>query len=104
MFYFYSFDFDRTATPESVVSEFSLVCGNDYQRSLSSSVYMGSKMAGSIVFGLLSDRFGRVRITMVAAICVTIFGVATSFAPNMLAFIILRGCIAFAATGLYLCG
>ena len=98
------FDFDRSISPESVVSEFSLVCGNDGYRSVSSSVYMASKMGASIVWGLFSDRFGRKRAILTCAVCLTLTGVASSFSPNMITFIVLRGTVAFCATGLFLCG
>lgn len=48
--------FSTEMTPESVASQFSLVCANDYQRSLSKSVYMGGKMIGALGSGLLSDK------------------------------------------------
>ena len=97
-------DFDRSVSPESVVSEFSLVCSNDGLRSVSSSVYMASKMGASIVWGLLSDRFGRKKAILACAVSLTLTGVASSFSPNMITFIILRGSVAFCATGLFLCG
>ena len=97
-------DYDRVITPESVVSQFDLVCGNDYLRSLGSSVYMGSKMLGSILFGLLSDKFGRKKMIVVSSLMVAVFGVATSFSPNMITWIILRGMVALSGTGLFLCG
>ena len=97
-------DFDRSVSPESVVSEFSLVCSNDGLRSVSSSVYMASKMGASIVWGLLSDRFGRKKAILACAVCLTLTGVASSFSPNMITFILLRGTVAFSATGLFLCG
>ena len=97
-------DFNRTISPESVVSEFSLVCSNDGYRSVSSSVFMASKMGASIVWGLLSDRFGRKRAILACAVCLTLTGVASSFSPTIITFIVLRGTVAFCATGLFLCG
>ena len=86
------------------MSQFSLVCSNDYYRSVSSSVYMASKMGSSIVWGLLSDKFGRKRTILVCSVFLTMTGVASSFSPNMITFIVLRGTVAFCATGLFLCG
>ena len=98
------FDFDRTMSPESVVSQFSLVCGNDWYRSVSSSVYMASKMGSSILWGLASDKYGRKRSILLCSVLLTLTGVASSFSPNMITFIVLRGTVAFCATGLFLCG
>ena len=98
------FDFDRTMSPESVVSQFSLVCSNDWYRSVSSSVYMASKMGSSILWGLMSDKYGRKRSILLCSVLLTLTGVASSFSPNMITFIILRGTVAFCAMGLFLCG
>merc|ERR1719510_2483758 len=61
-------------------------------------------MGASIVWGLFSDRFGRKRAILTCAVCLTLTGVASSFSPNMITFIVLRGTVAFCATGLFLCG
>ena len=65
---------------------------------------MGSKMGGSLFWGLIADKFGRKTGVLGASLFLTIAGIATAFSPSMLAFIILRGTVAFAATGMYLCG
>ena len=52
-------DYSRSKSPESVASQFNLVCGNDYLRSLSQSLYMAGKMVGALGSGMLSDKFGR---------------------------------------------
>ena len=87
-----------------MVSQFSLVCSRDYYRSLSSSVYMASTMAASIVCGLLSDRFGRKRVLLSLTVCLTLTGVVASFSPNMITFIVLRGAVGFCASGSFMCG
>ena len=73
-------------------------------RSVTTAVYMVIVALGSVVWGLLSDRFGRKRMLLVCASCLTLTGVASSFSPNMITFILLRGTVAFSATGLFLCG
>ena len=71
-------DWDRSTWPETVVSQFSLVqadqqggpvqcvvlqvCGRDYWRSMSQSLYMVGVMVGSFGSGILSDKFGRKRV------------------------------------------
>ena len=41
---------------------------------------------------------------LLCAVCLTLTGVASSFSPDMITFIILRGTVAFCSTGLFLCG
>jgi len=97
-------DYSRKKSPESVVSQFDLVCGNDYLRSLSQSLYMAGKMIGAIGTGILSDKFGRKRMVLVSAAMVLISGIVIAFSPSMILFIVLRACVAASTTGMFTCG
>jgi len=97
-------DYDRSDWPETVVSQFNLVCDRDYLRSMSQSLYMAGIMIGSFVSGLLSDRFGRKRITLLAAIGLLISGLATALSPSMPVFILLRCIVAFFSMSVFNCG
>jgi len=97
-------DYDRSDWPETVVSQFNLVCDRDYLRSMSQSLYMAGIMIGSFVSGLLSDRFGRRRITLLAAIGLLISGLATALSPSMAVFILLRCIVAFFSMSIFNCG
>jgi len=97
-------DYSRSKSPESVASQFNLVCGNDYLRSLSQSLYMAGKMVGALGSGMLSDKFGRKRTILIFSISVLFFGVIITFSPSMIVFTILRGCVAASTTALFTCG
>eukprot|EP00090_Calanus_glacialis_P003966 TRINITY_DN1295_c0_g1_i3.p1 TRINITY_DN1295_c0_g1~~TRINITY_DN1295_c0_g1_i3.p1 ORF type:complete len:542 (-),score=102.07 TRINITY_DN1295_c0_g1_i3:207-1832(-) len=97
-------DYSRSKSPESVASQFNLVCGNDYLRSLSQSLYMAGKMVGALGSGMLSDKFGRKRMILIASISVLFFGVVIAFSPSMIVFTILRSCVAASTTALFTCG
>jgi OCT family organic cation transporter-like MFS transporter 4/5 len=97
-------DYDRSTWPETVVSQFDLVCNKEYWRSLSQSLYMFGIMVGSFVSGILSDKFGRKKITLVAAIGQLIFGIAVAFSPSILVFTLLRWCLAVCSISLFTCG
>lgn len=97
-------DYSRSMSPESVASQFNLVCGNDYLRSVSQSMYMAGKMVGALGAGMLSDKFGRKRMILIASICVLLFGIVISFSPSMIVFTILRSCVAASTTALFTCG
>jgi len=97
-------DYDRSKSPESVVSEFNLVCDKEYLRSLSQSLYMFGIMVGSFVSGILSDKFGRKRVTVIAAFGQLIFGVAVSFSSSMTVFTLLRWCVAVCSISMFTCG
>ena len=65
---------------------------------------MAAKIIGSLVFGVLSDKFGRKKVLLGASLLLTISGVATAFAPNMLTWIVLRAFVALSGTGLFITG
>jgi len=96
--------FSTEMTPESVASQFSLVCANDYQRSLSKSVYMGGKMIGALGSGLLSDKFGRKISMLVASFLLLLSGITITFSPSMPVFIIIRGVVGASSTALFASG
>jgi len=97
-------DYDRRTWPETVVSEFDLVCDKEYLRSLSQSIYMFGVMVGSFVSGLLSDKYGRKRITLIAALGTLIFGISVAFSPSMAVFTFLRWCVAVCSVSMFTCG
>merc|ERR1719244_1826751 len=99
-----AWDYARDKSPESVASQFNLVCGNDYLRSTSQSLYMAGKMVGALGSGMLSDKFGRKRMILISSIAVLFFGIVIAFSLSMIVFIILRACVAGSTTALFTCG
>ena len=97
-------DFSREVYPESVVSEFHLVCDNDRWRSLSQSIYMGGYMMGAVGSGVFSDMFGRKKMTFLAALGLVASGIGAAFSPNMAVFTLLRCFAAFFSSSSYTCG
>jgi OCT family organic cation transporter-like MFS transporter 4/5 len=65
---------------------------------------MAGIMIGSLLSGLLSDRFGRKRITVLAAAGLLLSGAATALAPSMLVFTLLRFLVAIFSISTFTCG
>jgi len=99
-----AWDYARDKSPESVASQFNLVCGNDYLRSTSQSLYMAGKMVGALGSGMLSDKFGRKRMILISSIAVLLSGIVIAFSLSMIEFIILRACVGASTTALFACG
>ncbi|XP_036364181.1 organic cation transporter protein-like [Octopus sinensis] len=86
----------------TVVSEFDLVCERKWLKSTLQSVYFAGYLVGSIVFGALSDRFGRRPIILLANICLVVSGVIKIFVPSLIIFLVLLWIQAAGHTGSFL--
>ncbi|XP_056279399.1 organic cation/carnitine transporter 2-like [Pseudoliparis swirei] len=71
----------------TVVSEFNLVCADQWKQPMCSLVYFLGGLTGCFISGQISDRFGRKPVLFVAIIGTSIFSVALAFAPSWPVFI-----------------
>ncbi|CAB3398882.1 unnamed protein product [Caenorhabditis bovis] len=78
-----------------IIDEFNLHCEGVRFEKLGTSIQMIGLMAGCLVFGQLSDVYGRKMLLLVCLAMCTIFGVATAFSPNFLVFTGLRTILSF---------
>ena len=97
-------EFDRSVYPETVVSQFQLVCGREWWRSASQAIYMLGIMIGALGSGIMSDRWGRQRVTLMAGLGILVFGSSVAASPSMLVFTLLRFCTAVCSIACYTCG
>ncbi|KAM8854981.1 organic cation/carnitine transporter 2-like isoform 2-T2 [Spinachia spinachia] len=73
----------------TVVSEFNLVCSDQWKQPLSSVFYFLGGLLGCFVSGQISDRFGRKPVLFGAIIALSIFSSALAFAPSWPVFVVL---------------
>ncbi|XP_029643937.1 organic cation transporter protein-like [Octopus sinensis] len=73
----------------SIISEFDLVCEKKWLRSTLQSVYFVGYLFGSIVFGVISDRFGRKRSFFLANLFLVVCGLGKIFVPSLTILMIL---------------
>ncbi|CAG5027905.1 unnamed protein product [Parnassius apollo] len=93
------FDYDRSVFRETIISQWNLVCDREYLKSLTQTIFMFGILVGNMVFGHLSDRFGR-RMPFLAAVFIQLVsGVATAFSVNWYMFTTLRFLLAVATGG-----
>ncbi|XP_065051213.1 organic cation transporter protein-like isoform X1 [Rhopilema esculentum] len=92
--------FQTQPRESSIVTEWTLVCDKKYMGSLAVTIYFAGVMIGGVIFGMISDRFGRRRVLLFTMYAHIIFGVAVAFIPNYTGFVTLRFIIGFLMQGL----
>ena len=74
----------------SLVFQFDLVCAKEFLKNLSTTIYFCGVMICGLIFGAMSDRFGR-KSSMLTALYLQLgVGVAIAFANSYVAFTLLR--------------
>ncbi|XP_050401906.1 organic cation transporter protein isoform X1 [Patella vulgata] len=81
----YGDQFDST-----IVTQFNLVCDDDYKAELSTTIYMIGTAIGAVSLTYFSDRFGRKKLLIVCLILQGAIGVGVAFVQSYIIFTILR--------------
>ncbi|XP_074087342.1 organic anion transporter 3 [Macrotis lagotis] len=82
--------YDRSLFTSTIVTEWNLVCDFRQLKEMAQSTYMAGILIGGIVFGGLSDRFGRKPILTLCYLLLAISGTCSAFSPNFLTYTIFR--------------
>ncbi|CAF4584025.1 unnamed protein product [Rotaria sp. Silwood1] len=77
-----NFIFDRTYYQSTLVEEWYMVCNRVSLKSFVQIVFFFGYMVGSLVFGILSDKFGRRPIMGVSFVVITLASFMCAFAPH----------------------
>ncbi|KAG7273471.1 hypothetical protein CRUP_032719 [Coryphaenoides rupestris] len=94
--------FDQSEFISTIVTEWDLVCSLRPMKQMSQTIYMGGVLAGAVIFGGLSDRFGRKMILCWSYLQLALLGSSTGLAPSYAAFCILRFLSGMAVSGVIL--
>ncbi|XP_020823832.1 organic anion transporter 3-like isoform X2 [Phascolarctos cinereus] len=82
--------YDRSTFASTIVTEWDLVCNSRQMKEMAQSFYMGGILVGGIVFGSLSDRFGRKPILTFSYLLLAVSGTCSAFSPSFLSYTFFR--------------
>eukprot|EP00058_Branchiostoma_floridae_P023884 XP_002609374.1 hypothetical protein BRAFLDRAFT_236167 [Branchiostoma floridae] len=97
-------EYDQSQYHSSIVSQYDLVCDRAWLREMAQSIFMAGVGLGGIVFGFMSDRFGRHVTLMTCLLLQLTFGVSAAFTSNLVTFAILRFLVGAVSNGAYYAG
>ncbi|XP_070784409.1 solute carrier family 22 member 13-like [Enoplosus armatus] len=83
-------EYEAPSGASSIVSEFDVVCDRSGLIGASQSISMAGIMVGVLVFGAISDRFGRRLATLLSLLLLLLFGVGAAFSPNVYVYMVLK--------------
>ena len=75
--------FDTSIVTSSIMQEYNLTCGNFSLRSIIGSTYMLGLLIGSMFFGLISDKFGRMKALMLSVLFVVVSALLCAVIPSL---------------------
>ncbi|XP_052828501.1 organic cation transporter protein [Octopus bimaculoides] len=91
-----------TEDMSTIVSEFDLTCERDWMRNIAFSTMFAGFMLGNLLFGVLSDKFGRFKTFCVAHLLLICCGFAKIYSPDFIVFIIFYFVEGVALSGTYI--
>nr|CAH7722373.1 unnamed protein product [Callosobruchus chinensis] len=94
--------FDHTVYGYTTVIEYELTCKKAYLIATSNALFMVGVMIGSIVFGEMSDRYGRKKTFFVSLVTQLIFGILAAISPEYWTFTLSRMIVGATTSGVFL--
>ncbi|XP_071362256.1 solute carrier family 22 member 6 [Trachinotus anak] len=96
--------FDRSEFLATTVSEWDLVCSLRPLKQMIQTIYMGGVLTGAIIYGGLSDRFGRRSVLIWSYLQLGVLGCSSALSPSYSAYCIFRFLSGMAVSGVILNG
>nr|XP_049703644.1 organic cation transporter protein isoform X3 [Helicoverpa armigera] len=96
-------EYDTSTIVSSVTSEWDLICNRTYLASLTQSMMQIGILAGSLLFGYLSDRHGRKLVVLISLFFEVVFVAVSAVVPYLWLFMICRFLIGVTLGGTMLC-
>ncbi|CAF97332.1 unnamed protein product, partial [Tetraodon nigroviridis] len=96
--------FDHSEFLATTVSEWDLVCSLRPLKQMIQTIYMGGVLTGAIIYGGLSDRFGRRSVLIWSYLQLAILGCSAALSPSYSFYCILRFLCGMAVSGIIING
>ncbi|XP_053544803.1 solute carrier family 22 member 6-B-like [Bombina bombina] len=94
--------YDHSEFSSTIIMKWDLVCNHRRMRQLAQSIYMSGVLVGSIIFGSLSDKFGRRPLNIWSNLQMAVTGVCAAFAPSYILYCVFRFLTGTALSGIVL--
>ncbi|KAF7653600.1 hypothetical protein LDENG_00081130, partial [Lucifuga dentata] len=94
--------YDQSEFLQTTVSEWNLVCSLRPLKQMIQTIYMGGVLAGAIIFGGLSDRFGRRSVLIWSYFQLAVVGCSSALSPSYSAYCVFRFLSGTAVSGIIL--
>ncbi|KAM4544488.1 solute carrier family 22 member 6 [Odontesthes bonariensis] len=92
--------YNMTAMTSTIISDWHLVCDTRSLKQMGQTVYMGGVLLGALLFGGLSDRYGRRILLLISNLLMAVSGTCTAFSPSFPLFCLFRFGCGMALSGL----
>uniref|UniRef100_A0A8C3I0W1 Major facilitator superfamily (MFS) profile domain-containing protein n=1 Tax=Chrysemys picta bellii TaxID=8478 RepID=A0A8C3I0W1_CHRPI len=92
--------YDKSIFTSTIITEWDLVCDSRQLKQMAQCIYMAGVLAGGIIFGGLSDRFGRRSPLIWCYLQMAVTGTSTAFSPSFTAYCIFRFLSGMAFSGI----
>ncbi|XP_014369567.2 organic cation transporter protein [Papilio machaon] len=96
-------EYDTSVIIDSVTTTWDLICGRTQLASLAQSMLQVGILAGSLLYGYISDRYGRKIATCLAFTTTVIFVIISAVVPEIWMFLVCRFLIGTGVGGTMLC-
>lgn len=96
------FVYDTKTYHTTTTAEWDLVCDKAWLRTTGDSLFMVGVMLGSIIFGSLSDKYGRRPIFFLSLVIQLVGGILVAIAPEYISYVTLRLIVGSTTSGVFL--
>ncbi|XP_074528252.1 solute carrier family 22 member 6 [Halichoeres trimaculatus] len=96
--------FDDSEFLATTVSEWELVCSMRSLKQMIQTIYMGGVLTGAIIYGGLSDRYGRKSVLIWSYLKLAVLGCSSALSPSYTAYCVFRFLSGMAVSGIILNG